>query len=237
MSSQCVAAVRIYNDAYHQVHGRLPEIHINRGWIRIDGVNKSLRPNEVVQMAGRLRERARMERPEEHQHRMFIENLRESIRRNIDNENSVWDVRDELSARVQAQIKQETERLVAYNNESGIKTTGWREHIRKDTMILFFNRLFEKSGNSAFAMQRMMENFISFGRFDDENDCHECDLRGELESMYEKIHEFEHTIDIYKSDISNRNHKIALMENVIRDIKKEKEELKKNSVIFSMDEF
>lgn len=253
MNDQCVAASRRYNEAFHNLHGRLPEVRINNGWIKINDMNKSLRPYEVLEMANNLDRRAREERPtqnrivaelaeeaemsrEQREHREVIMRIRNSIQRRQEEENSVWDVRDELNARVQAQITNEVKNVVD-NAPSNINVSGWRKHIRKDTMILFFNRLFENAGTSAFTMQRMMDRFISTGSFgDDEPDCDDCDIQREVEYLNEKMNEKDNSYRRLHGKLEDSKKNIKKLENIIKRKNKEMKELKKNSVVFSMDE-
>lgn len=260
MSEQSVIAVRRYNQAFHNVHGRLPDVRINHGWIRVNNSPKSFRPAEILEMADNLDRRAREEpRPnriiaemaearinerdrELDERRQIIMRLRNDILAEHEHENSVWDVRDELNARVQAQIQNEVKEVVLdNNNESGVPLTGWKKTIRKDTMVMFFNRLFEKAGHSAHVMQRMMDHFVHTGQFGEEPDCEDCgmqeELQEELEYINDKLSDMRRERDHYRENISTKSIEIKKLKDKILKSDKQMNELKKNSILFSMDEF
>jgi molybdopterin converting factor small subunit len=222
--SESIEAVRMYTQAYHELHGRMPDIRTNNGWIKLPNGN-SYRPFEIREMASTLRRRAR---EEELEIRWETE----------EDESSVWDVRDELKTRVREQIKEELKQVVLDdNNESHVQLSGWRKHIRKDTMVMFFNRLFERAGNSAFDMQRMMDDFVHNGRFSDESNCGNCEIIEELEYLKEDYAEKEEQNISFHHRLRNKQREINELQTVISELRKEMKELKKNSVIFSMDEF
>lgn len=245
MSEQCVVAARRYNEAYHQLHGRLPEVHINNGWIRINDMDKSLRPIDVLEMAARLERRSREDRPlngesirrqQERERRELMRRLRNDLREREES-SSVWDVRNELNARVQAQIQNEVKQVVLDdNNESKVKITGWREFIRKDTMVMFFNKLFEKCNHSAFEMQRMMDHFIHFGRLSNEPDCDECEIHGEIENLQERVYQRERETKRTRILLDESTNKIKSLEKKILERDMKMKDLKKNSILFSMDD-
>ena len=261
MTNETVETIRMYNQAYHAVHGRLPNVRTNNGWIRVNDSPKSFRPHQVRLMADRLRRRAReedrpnrivaemaheRERIREHEeakesHGEFISMLRESLREREQERNDVWDVREELNARVKNQIEQEAE--AAFNavkdNDIHVNIQGsWKEYVNKNTIIMFLNRLYEKAGHSAFDMQRMMDIFIHTGDFHDDEkpDCDECDVTMELEYLRDKLDSTQDSISKYRARIRSRNNDIDSLKRNILNLQREMAELKKNSIVFSMDE-
>jgi hypothetical protein len=250
MSNQTVETIRMYNQAYHDVHGSLPNVRTNNGWIRINNSPKSFRPHEVREMAENLQRRAREDQPRENieriqeereNHSELINMLRESIRERERQANDIWDVREELNARVQAQIEQEAEALFDDVKDDDVHVRiqkGWKSYVNKNTIIMFLNRLYEKAGNSAFDMQRMMDIFIHTGDFhdDDEPDCDECDVAMELEYIRDKIEEKNTEIGNFRHRIRIKDKEIELLKNQLLKKKMEMQELKNNSVVFSMDE-
>lgn len=262
-SGQCEEAVRRYSDAYLRVNGVVPEVHINRGWIKIEQFDRSYRPWDVHQMAERLERRRRIEHRIEDQdtdvsmeeHQRFVERLRRDLARrereyrgdnarNIfralqppEEDSSIWDVREELNARVQSQIQEEVENAISNNesnNESG--DMKWPDHIRKGSIINFFNALFEKANHNTRLMQVMIDSFISNGYFDEEKDCDECELHKEIEIMRKTIYDRDNEIEHLKEKRQEHKLRIRVLENQLIEKNKNLQKLKNNSIIFSMDE-
>jgi len=235
--NETVSAIRRYTTAYHNLHGRFPNIRSNNGWIKLNNFSKSLRPFEVMEMAANLERRAAESNTTERQNRSeLIRRIMMERETEDSQESSVWDVREELHARVQAQIQEETKAVFETKDDMHTQIRGWKDHVNKDSMIMFLNRLFEVAGNSAFMMQRMMDDFIETGHFSNRVDCDECDVKMELENLYDSLERKEEIISDYKDRVLKRNNMIGKLENKVRSLRKEIMELKSNSIIFSMDE-
>jgi hypothetical protein len=146
----------------------------------------------------------------------------------------VWDVRNELRNRVESQIEKETEKIITDKNESNVKMQGWKTQIRKDVLVLFLNKLFEKASFSSYTMQRMMDQYIQYGYFEN-NNCNNCELHDEVEYARESLYEREQQLSEAKDIITIKSETISNYKKRLRKTEEKLNELKKNSVVFSMD--
>jgi len=123
----------------------------------------------------------------------------------------------------------------------------WKKYIKKDLMEMFFQKLFENNGHSAFQMERAMKDYALGGGttpyIKKKNDCDECYLKDELDSLEDESHDIRNentnltnTIHDLKDKIIEMKDERENLKDEITDMKDEHEKLKENSVFFSMDD-
>jgi len=121
----------------------------------------------------------------------------------------------------------------------------WKNYIKKDLREMFFQKLFENNGHSAFQMERAMKDYALGGTpyIKKKNDCDECYLKDELDSLKDESHDIRNentnltnTIHDLKDKIIEMKDERENLKDEITDMKDEHEKLKENSVFFSMDD-
>lgn len=236
-------AMSNFKDAYFEHHGRYPHLQENHGWIRIDGSPKSYRPTQLMKMADGLRMRSPGPYSDGFKNRIIAELAepeKKAVRisktyriqmpggKKVDTD--VWDVSD--------QVKKTLNR-----DDLTIKPGTWKTHIKKNTIMLFLNRLCEKFNNSPFDMDKAMGHFIYTGELNDrwENETLE-EMNEEILSLRKKLKakeaNMEHTIrqkNLYRDKVSIANQEIDTLKAFINQQERDMVELKKNSVVFSLD--
>jgi len=119
----------------------------------------------------------------------------------------------------------------------------WKEHIDTELIDMFLDMLFEKCGNSLYDFSKVLADFdFKLDRDDDgyrRNDCsRNCHHLQDLDEIFEKINTKNRKkilsleSKLKESMIDNkRNHELYIKQ------RKQYLVLKRNSVVFSMDDF
>jgi len=123
-------------------------------------------------------------------------------------------------------------------NES---TSLWKPYIRDYLVNEFLDKVFEKCGNSVFEMEQCLKDF-SFGDINVRNNLQIEEYESIVSELEDKIEEHEHTIDKLEYKIEEEKMlKMSLKFKLDLAIEKNKflikkiENLKKNSIVFSID--
>ena len=109
----------------------------------------------------------------------------------------------------------------------------WKQHIDPELIDMFLDRLFEKCKCSIFEMERVMQDLACSDNLNHlykdelEEICKECD----------DVHHLEETVDNLGDDINSLKDDIKGNIQLYLDMKKKYNFLKKNAVVFTMDEW
>lgn len=152
---------------------------------------------------------------------------------------------NEITQRMISKI--ESTKTESTKTESTKNSFGWKNYITKDIIVLFLDKLYNECGNSPFDLERYMKDYICNENIPDER---VDDLQEELYNLENKYDNLENKYDnlLSKYDIleqelfgvkkqnHSQNASIEYYQYTIEKKNKIISELKKNSIIFSMND-